>query len=299
MEYAHTNQMQVLNSGIHGMQGMNMNGYNNQVSNINDDINLSGNDHLYPNETHEEKQRRQRRSKNVNDGRDHHCEVCGKNYLSRPALSQHIKTKHEDRISDFIKGRGRPKRSEGEGVKPKQTTSNVNVINYADDIKRKKHEDEDYNYLEAFKESIRELFLRFGSILNPQNKDVELNLLLNLNLNDSKTTDGKYSYDHVIHEYLKDMSQKLSLSYFKFACKFNYLFRECFNLLKKTELNIDDYSSTNSPDDVPDKCNEFITEFMENNNYFELDSNEIIEIIQHFCLWLYEKGFTQSVLSLA
>lgn len=299
MDYAHTNQMSMMNSGMHGMQGMHMNGYGHQITNINEDINHSGNEHYNPHETHEEKQRRQRRSKNVNDGRDHHCEVCGKNYLSRPALSQHIKTKHEDRISDFIKGRGRPKRNEGEGGKSKPVSSNINIINYADDMKRKKQEGENYDYTKGLRESLNELFLRFGNILNPHKKDIDSNLLLNLNLNESKTTDGKYSYDHVIHLYLKEMSEKLTLSYFKFACKFNYLFRECFNNLKKMELNIEDFSSTNSPDDVPDKCNEFITEFMENNNYFELDSNEIIEIIQHFCHWLYEKGFTQSVLSLA
>ena len=42
---------------------------------------------------------------------------------------------------------------------------------------------------------------------------------------------------------------------------------------------------------------------MEPNNFFDLDENvekdEIIEIIQHFCIWLFKNEYTKSKLSLA
>jgi hypothetical protein len=56
--------------------------------------------------------RRKRRSKNVISGRNHVCE-CGKAYLSQPALTNHIKTKHKINEIDplnMIKKRGRPKK---------------------------------------------------------------------------------------------------------------------------------------------------------------------------------------------
>ena len=42
---------------------------------------------------------------------------------------------------------------------------------------------------------------------------------------------------------------------------------------------------------------------MEPNNFFGIENNdeknEIIEIIQHFCIWLFKKEYTKSKLSLA
>ena len=57
-----------------------------------------------------------------------------------------------------------------------------------------------------------------------------------------------------------------------------------------------------TPENLPNLCNEFYAEFMEPNNFFDLTENEkdeIIEIIQHFCLWLFKNDYTKSKLSLA
>ena len=63
-----------------------------------------------------------------------------------------------------------------------------------------------------------------------------------------------------------------------------------------------DYTECYTSDQVPDLCNQFITDFMEVSNYFGLDSddckNEFIEIIQHFCFWLFDNGYTSSRLTL-
>ena len=57
------------------------------------------------------------------------------------------------------------------------------------------------------------------------------------------------------------------------------------------------------PETLPELCNEFYTDFMENNHFFGVDSddekNEIIEVIQHFCIWLFKNEYTKSKLSLA
>lgn len=87
--------------------------------------------------------------------------------------------------------------------------------------------------------------------------------------------------------------------------------RECLNISRQKEIDSSngngstswrEYTSFVNPETVPEICNEFVTEFLENNDYFGIPSdyerNEIIELIQHFCLWLYQNGYTQSRLSL-
>ena len=71
---------------------------------------------------------------------------------------------------------------------------------------------------------------------------------------------------------------------------------------KKEFSKNEEFSATNSGETLPDLCNEFYTEFMEGNNFFGFDEdekNEIIEIIQHFCIWLFKNEYTKSKLSLA
>ena len=63
-----------------------------------------------------EKNRRGRRSKNDNQGRNYKCEKCGKSYLSYPALYTHTKTKHDKGDLTGNRGRGRPKKDTGEAV---------------------------------------------------------------------------------------------------------------------------------------------------------------------------------------
>ena len=99
--------------------------------------------------------------------------------------------------------------------------------------------------------------------------------------------------------------------------KFILLFYECFNLNKskeKKEVNINDinkneenkkidYSNLSNAESLPELCNEFYSEFMEPNNFFNLNNenemNEILDLIQHFCIWLFKNEYTKSKLSLA
>ena len=87
--------------------------------------------------------------------------------------------------------------------------------------------------------------------------------------------------------------------------KFVLLFRECYDISKNKNNSGQRKTVTNelSSEGLPDLCNEFYGEFMEPNNFFDIEDqdekNEIIEIIQHFCIWLFRNEYTKSKLSLA
>lgn len=104
--------------------------------------------------------------------------------------------------------------------------------------------------------------------------------------------------DDIFVDYILESYPQSNREYFQFLVKFVTLFRECINKLKNESGANTEYSQTNPAEQVPDYCNEFITDFMENNDYFGLDTNELIDIIQHFCNWLYENKYTTSRLTL-
>jgi hypothetical protein len=62
------------------------------------------------------KRKIKRRTKNDNDERNYVCKICGKTYLSYPALYTHNKTKHNVDGNNTTRGRGRPKKDNGENV---------------------------------------------------------------------------------------------------------------------------------------------------------------------------------------
>lgn len=101
--------------------------------------------------------------------------------------------------------------------------------------------------------------------------------------------------DDIFATYLIENSEKTNKNYFDFIVKFVALFRECINKLRSGE---EEYTTKNSAEAVPDTCNDFITEFMDQHGYFGLNTVELIEIIQHFSNWLYESKFTVSRLTL-
>ena len=87
------------------------------------------------------------------------------------------------------------------------------------------------------------------------------------------------------------------------------LFREFVNICdrkKKKDLQpsiniyeIPDYTMENNPEDVPDLSNEFINDFLETEqNLFDFNKEDSIDLTQNFCHWMYENNFTSSKLSL-
>ena len=151
-----------------------------------------------------------------------------------------------------------------------------------------------------------EIYVKYRKFLPKEYTTVNDNPFLRKikeNINLEKNENKVKCCDEVFFEYLKDINSKCKKSYFVFSFKFVVLFRECINKFKINEIDkTKEYTEVNNSDQVPDLCNEFITDFMENADYFGLNSddnkNELIEIIQHFCFWLFDNGYTSSRLTL-
>ena len=133
-----------------------------------------------------------------------------------------------------------------------------------------------------------------------------LNSLLKKAELEDKNQKSEKTCNEVFYEYLKTFKDMVNDKYFILITKFVLLFRECFDLNKnkdKTEEERVNLVGTLTPEGLPDLCNEFYGEFLINNEFFGIDDKddreEIIELIQHFCIWLFKNEYTKSKLSLA
>jgi len=133
--------------------------------------------------------------------------------------------------------------------------------------------------------------------------------------------------DDIFYEYLVYVKDLCNKNYFILCLKFLILFRECMNNSRQKEVeklndvqhNGDitttdnhtnetngqakrEYSTIKNCETAPDLCNEFITDFLENNDYFGIegveDRNEFIDLVQHLCFWMHRNEYTQSRLTL-
>ncbi len=165
---------------------------------------------------------------------------------------------------------------------------------------RIKKSDTPYDILEACKTSLADLYENFKSKIFLNFANVESHPFLKeieRQQNDEEAKELK-TCDQIFARYIKEFHIQTQREYFEFVTKFVTLFRECINNYRKSEDNLEEFTTRDGADTVPDLCNEFITEFMDANDNFNLDSNEIIELIQHFCYWLYENKYTTSRLTL-
>ena len=100
--------------------------------------------------------------------------------------------------------------------------------------------------------------------------------------------------------YLDSIIKETNENYFEFIVKFIVLFRESINVNKK-DTSEKEFTASHNAEGVPDQCNEFFSTFLEKNDfdYGDFEKAELIELIQHFCYWLFLNGYTKSKLSLA
>lgn len=171
---------------------------------------------------------------------------------------------------------------------------------------RKKKENEQFDIIETASSALAHLQSNYDSkIFINYPKSVDNPLLKALVIYNEKkqnnlTAEGQTEEnlkiaDEIFAKYLYDSSLRTNKGYFDFIVKFVALFRECINKLKAGDV---EFTTANSAEAVPDTCNDFITEFMDQHGYFGLNTVELIEIIQHFSNWLYENKFTVSRLTL-
>ena len=163
----------------------------------------------------------------------------------------------------------------------------------------------DFNVLPLIQEAynfIYESYISFNHISKPKNFN-DIPVLLNLT---SRNIANKPNYektcDEAFTEYLISFMNKTNKTYFLFMLKFILLFREFYNISKnigKKDEEKKEITNYLPPNQLPDSCNEFYSDYLKINDFFGLNEDEIVEIIQHFCIWLFKNNFTKSKLSLA
>ena len=300
------------------------------------DLNQNSTTKENPNNQTAEKARRHRRGKNEVNERTYHCPDCDKCYLSGPALVIHRKTKHGYNTEADRKSRGRPKKdyqNENPGnsvlskfenflnnetrkpvsldqtVNDKTITLNIIKENLDKIFKQCKNDlfsniekIEDYSFykliIDNWEKESPELQTEcyFDNSIRNNNKDKE-------NCVNEKT--NSLNIDGVCYLYLREFSKKTNKDYFWFMNKFIILFREFLNQTKKSVIkeeykteNKKEYTQIYSPEGIAELCNDFFLDFMEPKKNFGLNQDELIELTQHFCYWLYHKQYTQNYLTL-
>ena len=266
-----------------------------------------------------EKIKRHRRGKNEINDRNYRCPDCDKCYLSGPALTTHRKTKHGYGNNGEKRARGRPRKdclSENVPNNPQ----NKFIFFFNED--HRKSFDEKIINIDIIKNDLRIIFKQIQKEFFPEIDDVEKYAFYQLivdnwekekpdlvqecfnainKIEEPLNKIQSYNLDGTFFIYLKEFYKNASVEYFWFMIKFIVLLRECINkskanLVKKEENK--SYSQIFNSENVPEIFNEFILEFMEPYDYFGLNKDELIEIIQHFCYWLNIKQYTQLHISL-
>ena len=282
------------------------------------------------NDNNIEKGKRHRRGKNEISERNYRCPDCDKCYLSGPALTTHRKTKHGYGNDGEKRNRGRPPKKDGQNDNGQINPLNKFNYFFLDDKRRPASLDEDLNNkainIDVIKEFMQKIFNQcknelFQKIVNVEeysfyklfveNWDKENDLPIRecfsaiSKQNEPSLKINSYNLDELFFLYLKEFAGKTNKDYFWFMMKFIVLFRECINTLRENNVKKEDQSENNklytqiyNAETVPEICNDFFVEFMEPYKFFGLNKEELIELIQHFCYWLYSKQYTQSHLTL-
>ena len=228
---------------------------------------------------------------------------CGKSFLTQSALYVHIKSKHPESI-EIGRGSGRPRKYPPKIQGDFETSKYDKFFNME---YRKPEEGKEIDINSLVQEVFHSIYTSKTSekLFSKPNNYQENTILNNLVLHSPLVNkpNNEKTCDEAFYEYLFTFKSKTNQKYFTLMTKFILLFRECYDISKNKEIKKEERKAiTNSikAEGLPDLCNEFM-EFIEADDVFGMnkDKNEIIEIIQHFCIWLFKNGFTKSKLSLA
>jgi hypothetical protein len=314
-EYNQSNQ-----NSIHPSQNMNL------YSNYQGETLNNQSSELLPSQSqlnNMEKIKRHRRGKNEISDRNYSCPDCDKCYLSGPALTTHRKTKHGYGNNGEKRSRGRPRK---DCLNECVVNNPQNKFLYFFNEEHRKSLDDKVIDVDIIKNDLRIIFKQLQKELFNEIDDVEKypfyqlivdnwekeepNLVTECfnainKLDEPLNKIQSYNLDGIFFFYLKEFYKNASIEYFWFMIKFIVLFRECINKLRANLVKKEEQSETNklysqiyNSEYVPEICNDFVLDFMEPFDYFGLNKDELIEIIMHFCYWLYSKQYTQLHLSL-
>lgn len=108
--------------------------------------------------------------------------------------------------------------------------------------------------------------------------------------------------DSILCVYLSKVAEVCKKETFQMIFKFITLYRDCINYFYKERVKEEggiQYTECKNAEDAPDISNEFITEYLGLDEHsFNFQSQEVIEITQNFCQWLYDNNYTCSKLTL-
>ena len=284
------------------------------------------------NQIENEKAKRHRRTKDEITERQHQCPDCDKCYLSAPALMTHRKTKHGYEFNNDKKIRGRP-RKDLASENPTIVSQNKYNSFFKNDTRKPPSLDQTINdktitldiiqqfITDAFRHCQTEHTTKYENIeqypiyklvidnWNKETPDLEQESYLDESRTKNKSDPLKKikspCVDNLFYLYLREFSKKTNKDYFWFMVKFVVLFRESINVQKK-DMVTDDIITANkteftqlfNADEVAELCNNFFLDFMEPHNFFGLNKEELIELVQHFCFWLYTNMYSPAHLTL-
>ena len=264
--------------------------------------------------------KRHRRGKSISDTRDFKCPECQRTYLSASALKNHRRMKHNFGIENEKKGRGRPKKEFFEEEYVKQMKKEYDK--FLEEKKKKSEVKINFELIKGVFEQMFNMYKKdlFGSIDN-----IEKNTFFSLfkdNWEKESPNLEKQSYSSMINctpavaivnkppidciffQYLKYVSNIIREDYVVFTLKFLIIFRQYINIEKKSSINNEyitenkkEYTQLYDSSVIPDFFNDFLVDFMENRNYFLLDKDELVKLIEYFCFWLFLEGYTDSHLT--
>lgn len=266
-----------------------------------------------------DKNKRKRRGKNEVSDRQYKCPECEKSYLSGPALTIHRKTKHQYTSEAEGKSRGRPK-------KELQQENSMNTIqnkfnDFFNNETRKQISESNDNgniiiNLDIIKNNLNQIYKQCKSdILFSKIENIEDYPLYQLLLDKWEKENPEFTtaiikdinyytspiLDDLFFLYLKEASKKANKDYFWFINKFIVLFREFINISKnEDEKNKEskEYTQLYGAEGIAEICNDFFLDFMEPKEFFGLNNNELIQLTQHFCFWLYSNKYSHSYVTL-
>ena len=242
------------------------------------------------NEFTDDNNKRKRRSKNDTNGRAYKCELCGKSYLSKPAMTQHTKSKHADKLSgDFKKGRGRPRKCDMDDHTKSNQEKYYQI--YFNKTYRANITKEEYKINDIYNTSVNSICNSFPC-LSKKNGLFELNDLTE----EIDNFNQKLPIDKVLILFLKEIKEKTNKDNFSFVCKIIFLLREFLNKERSTDDTI--YTKINSCEIIPNISNDFSGVFLDSNNFFELEQFDVLDNFQYFCKWLYENGYSEAVITM-
>lgn len=260
---------------------------------------------INPENNGEEHKKRKRATKKESDIRNFKCPQCDKSYLSYPALYTHCKQKHNTN-NHSGRNRGRPKKD------PSDIASDKNIYDPQTPEFFKKEERTGVTDIEKINECALEAFKFIYEANSESVKSRNMKEFTNIeehpflgqyiheNHNIEVVEDDKKPTDKVLMDYLNKTSALCNEKYFEKIIVFVTLFRENVNMIYKLEGN-EEYTKVKEAEDVPEKSNEFITDFLfpeEEERSFGFDKEESINLTRNLCNWMYIHNFTCSKLFL-